>query len=464
MPIIGLIMITSCTFLQTEPVSVSAGDSYFHDRAIGSPYATGIPYALWLTIMDQYPKELGLNWGEFTEKFGLIKKDNDPRGLPVGFVLEHDRLSGTPFLMTNCSLCHTALINKRKIDGLGARTLKLTELNNLFMQLVSRQDFTSDTLVSAAEDTAKRHSIPWDWRSSLAAKMAIKKLKEYSTDHKAVAAGPGRSVPIEFMKEVSHLPVEPPYGYVRFRPVWGYGKRQSFGADGALAGDTALAAATVEFNKRMPPNDIANYKNRFYSIYNYLKTLRSPPYPGLIDKTLADRGRQVYSDHCAECHGSYDSEKKTSYRERIFPIAVIGTDPDRLITLTPLLIATFNHNALGRVAPLRNSGGYVARPLDGIWSCGPYLHNGSVPTLHDLLRPANERPSVFFLVDNSDYDLNKLGIVTRRGSPLNQNRVEASSSFLFDTRLPGNSNKGHEFGTQLSEADRQALIEYLKQL
>ena len=464
LPIMVLIMISSCTLVQTEQISVSAGDAYFHRRAIGSPYATGIPYALWLTIMQRYPNELGSNWTEFIGKFGLIKNEGDPRGLPVGFVLEHDSLSGTSFLMTNCSLCHTAMINDRKVDGLGARNLKLTGLNNLFMHLVGRKDFTSETMIPSVEAIARSNNLPWDWRSNLAAKKAIEKLKELSAGHKDIEAGPGRSVPIEFMKEVSHLPIDPPYGYVRFRPVWSYGKRQSFGADGALTGDMALAAATVEFNKRMPPNDIIKYKNRFYSIYDYLKTLRSPRYPGLIDNGLAERGRKLYSDHCAGCHGS---DNKETYVERVIPLATIGTDPDRLHALSPQLITTFNHNEFGMLSPVRNTGGYVARPLDGIWSCGPYLHNGSVPTLHDLLRPANERPILFFLEGNSDYDLKKLGVFTMTENPTSETksvRHGTSSPSVFDTRLPGNSNKGHEFGTILSEPDRQALIEYLKRL
>jgi hypothetical protein len=108
--------------IKPEPPSTVAGREYFHHHAIGSPYSTGIPYALWLATMERYPDDLGRNWDEFREKFGLLKEDDDPSGLPVGFVLEDDRLSGTTFLMTTCALCHTAKIGDQRIDGLGART------------------------------------------------------------------------------------------------------------------------------------------------------------------------------------------------------------------------------------------------------------------------------------------------------------------------------------------------------
>lgn len=97
---------------------------------------------------------------------------------------------------------------------------------------------------------------------------------------------------------------------------------------------------------------------------------------------------------------------------------------------------------------------YRARPLDGSWATGPYLHNGSVPTLDDLLRPAAERPATF-AVTNGQFDPLRVGFV----ADANDDDV-----FVLDTSVPGNSNAGHEYGTSLSEADRNALIEYLKSL
>ncbi len=94
---------------------------------------------------------------------------------------------------------------------------------------------------------------------------------------------------------------------------------------------------------------------------------------------------------------------------------------------------------------------YKGRPLDGIAFTGPFLHNGSVPTLWDLLQPAAQRPQKF-QVGSWDFDSEKLGPKTDTGT------------FLFDTTLPGNSNKGHEYGTALSLEDKRALLEFLKSL
>ena len=93
-------------------------------------------------------------------------------------------------------------------------------------------------------------------------------------------------------------------------------------------------------------------------------------------------------------------------------------------------------------------------PLDGFWLTAPYLHNGSVPTLADLLEPADVRPTNFWRGYDL-FDAERVGFVThgpeaeRAGTPL-------------DVSRPGNGNAGHTYGTALSPAEKRALVEYLK--
>jgi hypothetical protein len=99
---------------------------------------------------------------------------------------------------------------------------------------------------------------------------------------------------------------------------------------------------------------------------------------------------------------------------------------------------------------------YKARPLEGIWATAPYLHNGSVPTLYDLLLPPAQRPKTFAL-GGRGFDPKKVGYDTSAAAPGN--------SFTYDTSLAGNSNKGHDYGVAtLSESQRLELLEYLKGL
>jgi hypothetical protein len=139
----------------------------------------------------------------------------------------------------------------------------------------------------------------------------------------------------------------------------------------------------------------------------------------------------------------------------------IGTDRGRLDSYTydlavnqSTLYAGYPH----RFAHFRKTFGYANLPLDGLWLRAPYLHNGSVPTLRHLLEPADKRPLRFYR-GNDLLDARNVGFVW------DQDTAGDRRFFVFDTTVPGNSNKGHEgeaYGTTLSDADKEALVEYLK--
>jgi hypothetical protein len=106
-----------------------------------------------------------------------------------------------------------------------------------------------------------------------------------------------------------------------------------------------------------------------------------PNYPFPLDSVSVNRGRRLYEQHCLDCHG-------WEHTERVIEIGDIGTDPARLDSYTESVQA--NQNLLGaglwwRFRNFRKTSGYASMPLDGVWARAPYLHNGSVPTLYDLL-------------------------------------------------------------------------------
>jgi len=121
--------------------------------------------------------------------------------------------------------------------------------------------------------------------------------------------------------------------------------------------------------------------------------------------------------------------------------------PGRRTRAEPEQRATITNQ--GDRSPLAYKGG----PLEGIWATAPYLHNGSVPDLYSLFLPPAQRPKNF-RVGSIDYDPEKGGFVSD----------EKTGSFTFDTSLPGNSNAGHNYGTALTDAQRKALVAYLKSL
>ncbi|HEY3950636.1 di-heme-cytochrome C peroxidase [Phenylobacterium sp.] len=124
----------------------------------------------------------------------------------------------------------------------------------------------------------------------------------------------------------------------------------------------------------------------------------------------------------------------------------------------PLLAAQLGRDALCDLAGSQPILGYKSRPLNGIWATPPYLHNGSVPTLYDLLRPPALRTKSFY-VGTRRFDPVKVGYQTAQAP---------DNPFLFQTQagdqpIRGNANAGHDYGNAgFTDAERYAIIEYLK--
>jgi hypothetical protein len=264
---------------------------------------------------------------------------------------------------------------------------------------------------------------------------------------------------------------------------------------------------------------------------DYIAKLRSPVWPAAFGKLDADRvaaGKSIYAMTCAKCHftrdinGKFPSIKigeREFIRTSLIPISTIGTDPQSsdnfakrtvdpgdLAGLIPekspyfklprvprgelLTIAVGgvvrrfvqkNPGAASMVPEMTNfrpenekppnPWSYKARPLNGIWASAPYLHNGSVPTLYDLLLPEYQRPTRFY-VGNREFDPVNVGYVSKFDPTAFEFRVHDQEG----RPIVGNSNRGHSgwnFTHYLSpegqyreftEAERRALIEYLKSL
>ena len=100
---------------------------------------------------------------------------------------------------------------------------------------------------------------------------------------------------------------------------------------------------------------------------------------------------------------------------------------------------------------------YESRVLQGIWATAPYLHNGSVSSLTELLTPAAKRASAFKV--GPAYDIDTVGLAAE----------QTKFNFTLKTtdckdRNSGNSHCGHDYGTSFTPQEKKALLEYLKQL
>lgn len=197
--------------------------------------------------------------------------------------------------------------------------------------------------------------------------------------------------------------------------------------------------------------------NGFKDVLAWLRELEPPSYPFEVDEPLAARGEKIFTEHCSGCHGTYGPQE--TYPNKLVSLEVIKTDPlYAAFASDSKLVNWYNNSWFGTSSPkswLVVTNGYIAPPLDGIWATAPYLHNGSVPTLEDLLH-SPQRPDYWQRSGDSwDYDQEKVGWNY-------EVRKNSKGKWTFDTALPGYGNQGHTFGDKLSETERKSVIEYLK--
>jgi hypothetical protein len=256
--------------------------------------------------------------------------------------------------------------------------------------------------------------------------------------------------------------------------------------------------------------------NNLHRLEQFAYKIAPPQWPAAFPPVNADRashGKGLFEQHCAPCHEQYTVDGVMRIY-KLFPLSVVATDPMTAINFElPVreadgLVRPFPGAALDLItrikqkayaeagytddeidrleerqirsgslfdptfrAPMRDDGRkysdtkdrsvYRAKSLVGIWATAPYLHNGSVPTIYDLLKPAADRPATFTL-GTREYDPVKLGIQTNAGSA--PALAPGQHAFEFDTKIAGNWNTGHEwsFYPSLTDDDRYAIIEFLK--
>jgi hypothetical protein len=223
-----------------------------------------------------------------------------------------------------------------------------------------------------------------------------------------------------------------------------------------------LGAAPDKTSPLTYPLDLLDWKlerrawflRRMEALENFLSVVQPPKYPFAVDADLAAKGKPVYDRLCAQCHDV--GAPRTC---KVIPAAEIGTDTNRMATWTQAAADQANAavKSLGIIRPnLIQNSGYCSPPLDGLWMRAPYLHNGSVPTLRDLLEPADKRPAAFYR-GYDVYDPVNVGFVAT-------GPAAERAGWRVDVTVRGNGNQGHGYGTDLTDAEKQELLEYLKTL
>lgn len=447
-------------FVPNAPVDYVDINDHFKYGSIGSEPANGIPYWIWKVLPDMFPEKLPAP-GNGYAAFGLIQEPG--KDTPIGFSVRRvliDRVG------MNCALCHTGTVRDtpqsqpRIILAMAANTFDLQSYARFLYSCAQDPRFTVNNVLQAIERRTKldplekfiyREAI-WRTREAL-----IEQAKRLTFMDERPPWGPGRVDTFNPYKALQfNFPMDKDktIGTADLPVIWQQKPRQGmhlhWDGNNTSVEERNKSAA---LGAGVTPTTIDI--DRLKRIEKWLWDLPAPRYPYPINEALAAKGEVIWQQSCSSCHAFNGAQVGI-----VTPIDEIKTDRSRLDSYTYELLENQNTLYAGydwRFSHFSKTNGYANMPLDGVWLRAPFLHNGSVPTLRDLLELPENRPKSFYR-GYDVFDSVKVGFIS------NMPEENGRKLFWYDTSLPGNGKDGHLYGTTLTPEEKDALVEYMKKL
>jgi mono/diheme cytochrome c family protein len=442
----------------------------FKYGSIGAEHDAGIPYWIFYVLPRVFPEKLTQDGKIIPGGYAALGVPwEQGQELPAGFT---KKKIGFDRVANNCAVCHTTTYrvspdsNPTFVVGGSGHTTNVEGFFRYLIDCAKDPRFNADILMAEINRATELDLIDKLLYRFVIIPITKKRLLEREAQFAWVYRkdfpdwGRGRDDAMNLTKyfmikapmDDTFGPTDMPSIWNLKKYVWEKGHRMNYAGDShdpqSVIMDSALGLLGAA------PANKEDFIGQVKWLKEYLSALPPPKYPFPIDTNKANTGKALFDANCAQCHAS----EKTGTP---LPLAEVGTDRGRLDSWNKG--AAIKANQVVKEMGLERRGlveedlkGYVAAFLDGIWLKAPYLHNGSVPTLRDLLEPATQRPKVFWR-GYDVYDQTKVGFVT--DTPDAQ-RIGTR----MDTGSKGGGNQGHEFGTALSATEKDALVEYLKTL
>jgi hypothetical protein len=465
--------------------SAEAGERIFTRTGIGDPYRTAIAFPALLALLRAYPDLFGADLPAFVRRFGFLSLPRDAsssdadrkHGLPMGMHLTIDPHTRVPFVTGSCVSCHAERVRwpggEKVIVGLGSRHVRVHAYDAALTDVVARPDFSVERLAPLAAEAAREEGIFWpqDFAGAILG-ATVSAMRARAAVRASVVARtkdglPGRVAVIESFSVAMGLALgrevktAPAVGWSKVPDVIGFPHRRTLSWDGAGEGPTDILVVEADFALGVRPEWYASHPAQGPSLSAFLRAPRPRvPFPRPVDPALAEKGRALFETSCAFCHGTYEGGR-VEYKEKVVPLAKLGTDRARADAVTDDFVAAANEPRLSHgVLRTQRTGGYVPPILTAIWTRAPYGHAGQWPSLAAMALPPKARPARFVVDPDAELDLDAVGVKVRdpaAGPP-------RGAEYVQDAAMPGLGNGGHPFLAELGAEGARAVIEYLKGL
>jgi Cytochrome c len=460
-------------FTSDRPTLYSDIQEHFKYGSIGSEPGGNVitsvggvlpPYLVFKALPKVCPDKLPGGYASL----GLVFEPG--HDLPIG-VSRRWRL-GVEQVGLNCAVCHTGTVRQSPgsapmiVLGMPAHQFDLERFFQFVLSCSLDDRLTAENVIAKAKETGEHVSLMQEvlYKMILIQRLKLQTLELENRigpllNGSLPAWGRGRVdtfnpyKAVQLNWQIGQLPHDETIGASDFPSLWNQKPREGmhlhWDGDNTSVDERNLSAS---LGAGVTPVTVDH--PALQRIHDWIWTLAPPRYPFPIDPARSERGKAIFKQQCAECHSFTGSKTGT-----VENIASINTDPFRLNSYTYAFStnqAELYPESQYRFTHFSKTNGYANQPLDGVWARAPYLHNGSVPTLANLLTDPAGRPKQFAR-GYDVYDQQQVGFV--------YDTVDAQrSGFLYDTTIPGNGNGGHLFGTKLADEQKKDLIEYMKTL
>jgi len=429
-----------------EPTAAERGERAMLGRHFTPPTFSPLAYENVWKLWDGGLKEKPANYhAAFREYYGMHEAPYPNNGYPMG-LREATGLFNRKLLASDCLLCHAGSILGKSTIGLPNTAL---DMDSMFADLTGADGMPRKTpfVFTNVRGTTEAGS------------MAVWLLEMRDPDLKL------RSPRLD-LELKPHLCEDAP-------AWWLLKKKKTMYHTGGSDARSVRSLMQFMMSPLNGPTVFRKEEATFADIQQYLLSLTPPKYPFPIDRELAKKGEALFGESCARCHGTYG--EKWTYPNKIVALDEIGTDPTRYHGISAAFGEYYNRSWFTQEKAgwlvdeyaARTSPGYQAPPLDGLWATAPYFHNGSAPTVADVLN-SKARPKIFtrtYRTDEAAYDASKLGWKVQllpRGA--DEKMTDHARRKIYDTTQPGRGNGGHTYGDHFTDEQRRAVIEYLKTL
>lgn len=425
------------------------------------PQQDGDPVAGYTTLVDWGYVTCGIPYSAYSRVAGpapaaLRLPGRTGRNVELPYMLTATTTaSGVEIVAPNCLTCHASYFRGEVVIGLGNASSDYTS------------DMSGPVLLAKGlvpDDELHEWQRFYDKARVVGPRIMTRTIGPSSADNLAAVLFSYRDPETLAWLDRPALPLPPVVVPVDVPPWWRMAKKNAmfYSAAGRgdhvrfLIGSTSLCSDDVD--------EVRVIEQRFGDVYAYIRSIEPPAWPGTVDEALAAQGRTVFEATCSRCHGTYGETE--TYPNLVVGIDEIGTDSVLMSSayFTGVYVDWFERSFYGETGRLEPAEGYVAPPLDGVWATAPFLHNGSVPTLAQLL-DSTSRPRYWTRdFEAGTYDMEAVGWA-HTALDYGQDTATASERRrIYDTTQLGYGNGGHTFGDALTADDRRAVIEYLKTL